>query len=87
MVNQQRGQIEQFLINRDMYGHVIGVNYRGSGTYQTRLGSLCTLATYILMLISFGELLIAYNDGSKQEEKSQTVYKDRYISDAYNLNE
>ena len=29
----------------DMYGHAIGVTYRGSGTYKTNLGALFTIAT------------------------------------------
>jgi len=39
------------------------------------------------MFISLAELMIAFKDGTKQEEKSQTVYRDRFISDAYNLKE
>ena len=31
--------------------------------------------------------MTAFKNGSRQEENSQTVYKDRYISDANNLKE
>ena len=52
-----------------MYGHVIGVHYRGSGSYQTKLGAFVTLATYVLMIINMVTLFIAFKDGSKQDEK------------------
>ena len=51
----------------DMYGHAIGVTYRGSDKYKTNLGALVTLVTYILMTINLLSLLVAFNDGSKQE--------------------
>ena len=70
-----------------MYGHVIGVNYRGSGTFQTLLGSFCTCSTYVVMLINIASLLLAFKLGTKQDETFQTVLKDRFISEPYNLNE
>ena len=54
-----------------MYGHVIGVHYRGSGSYQTRLGAFFTLATYALMLVNMLTLSTAFLDGSMQDEKFQ----------------
>ena len=27
------GRIESFIVNQDMYGYAIGINYKGSGTY------------------------------------------------------
>ena len=48
-----------------MYGHAIGVHYRGSDAYQTRLGALCTIVTYALMLVNLVTLSTAFNDGSK----------------------
>ena len=52
-----------------MYGHVIGVHYKGRGSYQTRLGAFLTLATYVLMIVNFVTLIVAFQDGSKQDEK------------------
>ena len=40
-----------------MYGQKIKVNYRGQDTIKTGLGSLFTLATYILMLVNVVILL------------------------------
>ena len=52
-----------------MYGHVIGVHYRGRGSYQTRLGAFFTFATYVLMIVNLVTLILAFQDGSKQDEK------------------
>ena len=60
-------RLEQMFVNLDMYGHAIGVTYRGGGKYKTRCGALVTLITYVLMSINTLSLLIAFNDGSKQE--------------------
>ena len=57
----------------DIFGHRIGVNYKGKDTYQTYLGSICTLAVYVLILINFLQLSIAYHDGSRQTEKEFTT--------------
>ena len=68
-----------------MYGHAIGVTYRGQDAYKTRLGALVTLITYVLMTINSVSLFIAYEDGSRQEEKVQSVKFDRATSDEINL--
>ena len=65
MGNLRKG-IEQFLIESDIFGHVISVNYRGKGTYQTRLGAFFTLITRVLILFYFLTLIIAFIDGSNQ---------------------
>ena len=62
-------RLEEIMVGQDMYGHVIGVHYRGSGSYQTKLGAFVTLATYVLMVVNMVTLLIAFKDGSKQDEK------------------
>lgn len=72
MVN--KGELlEQFLVDQDIFGHPITVNYRGSDTYKTRLGAFCTLATLVLVLINMGTLIVQFNDGSNQKEYIQTL--------------
>jgi len=34
----------------DIYGRPIGIHLNGESTYQTKLGSLCTIAVYALIL-------------------------------------
>ena len=62
-------RLEQIVVGQDMYGHVIGVHYRGNSSYQTRFGALVTLATYVFMIINIAILLTAFEDGSNQDEK------------------
>ena len=47
------------------------------------MGALCTLSTYLLMIIYMVNLMIAFNDGSRQEEKIQSI--DIQDNDRYNL--
>lgn len=52
----------------DMYGMPVGVNYRGSDTYKTKLGALGTLLTWICVLgygISKIILLVNKSEPSK----------------------
>ena len=74
-------RLEQIVVGQDMYGHLIGVHYRGSGSYQTRLGALFTLATYVLMVVNMVSLSAQFLDGSKQEEKFQSITIDRFYSE------
>ena len=36
----------------DMFGHPVGVNYRGNSTVSSRLGVLVSIAAYVLILIN-----------------------------------
>ena len=58
-------KFEEFIVGQDIFGHVIGVNYKGRGTFQTRLGAFCTFLTYMAILINFLSVIIAFNNGSK----------------------
>ena len=63
-------KLSDFLVGFDIYGHQIGVNYKGGGTFNTRLGALCTLVTYTLMLVNMSGLLIDWADDSRWEVKT-----------------
>ena len=80
-------RIFNFLTSLDIYGHPVGVLFKGSSVYQTRLGALITLITYMLMLFNLQTLFSAFLDGSKQEEKVSITYTDSFLTDAYNLKE
>ena len=43
--------LSSFLTNRDNLGHPITVNYKGSDTYQTKLGGFFTIGIRAMMLI------------------------------------
>ena len=80
-------RIDKFFLTLDIFGHPIGVNYKGNDTYQTRLGAFFTLATYTLMLINLGTLFTAFFTGSNQDEKNGLQVIDRFYSGPFNLTE
>ena len=80
-----QSQFANFFVNQDIYGHAIGVNYRGSGTYKTKMGAFCTLATYVLIFVNLIMLVIAFNDGSMQNETLQRLELDRSSSDPFSF--
>ena len=57
-----------WIVDKDIYGQPVGVNYEGSDTFKTMLGALVTFLTYGLILVNLAGLMLAFNDGSKQEE-------------------
>ena len=78
-------RLEQMFVNLDMYGHAVGVTYRGEGKYKTRCGALVTLATYVLIIINALSLFVAFNDGSNQKELVQSTRFDRSLADKVDL--
>ena len=40
----------------DMYGHPITIKHQGQSVYRTKLGSLVTLLTYVLIVINSVDL-------------------------------
>ena len=57
-------RISKLLLSLDIFGHMIGVHYKGNETYQTRLGVFFTLAVYALAIFNLVSLSTAFNDGS-----------------------
>ena len=52
------------IVDQDIFGQPIGVHYRGSDAFKTFLGALCTVASYVLILIYLVSLIEAFKDGS-----------------------
>lgn len=75
------------MVDHDIYGHKIGVHYRGSDSFKTRFGAFVSVVTYVFIAINLQSLLLAFKDGSKQDEKNQSILVDRYFEDAHNLSE
>ena len=57
-------RIYDFIVDQDIYGHAIGVHYRGGTSYKTFLGSICTLGAYSLMIMQLVLLVTVFIDGS-----------------------
>ena len=61
------------LLRLDIYGHKIGVNYRGEDMYRTKFGGFLTLATYTLVAIHTIKLVSNFLDHSAQTENYTTI--------------
>ena len=42
----------------DIFGHHVGVTYKGDGAYKTHLGAFVTLGFYVLVLINLKVLIV-----------------------------
>ncbi len=60
----------EFLVDKDIYGQPVTVNYKGSDSFKTSFGSFCSLLTYVLILFNLTTLVRGFMDGSKQSEQS-----------------
>lgn len=47
-----KGSFEKFFTERDIFGQPITVQYKGSDTYKTKLGTVCTIAVTVLVLMN-----------------------------------
>ena len=43
-------KLDELFVSHASFGHKIGVHYRNKESYQTRIGAVVTLLTYMLML-------------------------------------
>ena len=50
-------KLRDFIVSQDIFGSPIGVHYKGNSSYQTRLGALCTLITYALIVFNTFNLI------------------------------
>ena len=56
------------LLRLDIFGHKVGVHFRGEDSYKTKLGGLLSLATYTLVVIHTLNLVTDFVDHSAQVE-------------------
>ena len=80
-------RISQYALGKDIFGYSIGVNYRGSPTFTTKLGVFCTVSVIVLMLVNFVNLIIIYFDGSNQDDTMNFQRVDLHEEDAFNFSE
>ena len=78
-------QFVQWITDQDIFGHTIGVNYRKSDTFKTKLGAAITVCTYTLMLVNLAILLSAFHSGNKQQETVATSTFDRSLAGPFRL--
>ena len=73
--------IIDYFVSLDVFGHSVGVNYKGSGVYKTKLGAFVTLVTQSLMIFNLVTASIAFFNRSRQVEVYQASQFDRFASD------
>ena len=76
-----------WIVDKDIFGQPVGVNYEGSDSFKTKVGALITVLTYLVMLMNLSTLLTAFADGSRQEENQATSVIDKFITGPHNLQE
>ncbi len=55
-----------FLVDFDIFGQPIGVNYKGKDVFKTKIGALITLMVYIVIIFNFVSLSQDFMNNSKQ---------------------
>ena len=73
-------KLKASLLDLDIYGHPIAVNFKGQTSYKTWIGVFCTLSVYVLVAWSMVVMTSAFFDGSRQDEKVDIVKYDRHTS-------
>ena len=61
--------LSSLLASLDIYGHQVGVHYKGEDAYKTKFGGLLTLITYVLVFIQTLNLITDFVEHSAQTEK------------------
>ena len=81
------GKLVKIITELDLFGHSVGIMFKGDPTYKTLLGAVTTIGLYVIMIANFVLLITAYHDGSRQEQKNGYRKIDRHFSEAYYLDE
>ena len=81
------GKISDFIVSFDIFGHPVGVNYKGEDTFKTRVGAFCTVGMYVLTILSLTALTTAFNDNSKMETSTQPSTYDPFLEPAFSFSE
>ena len=74
-------KFEKFFVGLDIFGKPIGVSYKGSNTYQTRIGAFCTLISYVIMGMNLSMLIFDFYDHSNQSENINDIRIDPWSTD------
>ena len=81
------GKLSDLIVSIDIFGHPVGVNYKGEESFRTRLGAFCTVAFYVLTILSLTTLITAFTDNSKLETNTEKSYFDPFTEPAYSFDE
>ena len=80
-------RFSDFITSFDIFGHPVGVNYKGEDTFKTRVGAFCTAGIYMLTIFSLITLITAFNDNSKLETSVLQSTYDPFLEPAFSFSE
>ena len=75
------------IVNFDIFGHPVGVNFKGEDTFKTRVSAFCTVEMYMLTIFSLTTLITAFNDNSKLEVSVLRSTYDPFLEPAFSFSE
>ena len=73
--------------SQDIYGHGIGIQYRGQDSHKTGLGALLTIFSYVLVSVYLAARVQEFFDNSSQIEQVNKKSVDLFDEPVINLNE
>ena len=74
----------KFITGLDIFGHAVGVNYRGDSSYKTGFGAILTIISFILIFLNTSSLVVSFVTREDQIERSRTITES--LVDAGDLN-
>ena len=75
------------LLRLDIFGHKVGMHYRGEDAYRTKFGGLLSLATYVLVIIQTLNLVTDFVDHSAQTENFVRIKQDLVDQGEFSLHD
>ena len=76
----------QTMLGYDSYGHTVGLNYKGNGTYRTVTGSVLSIAINIYILYIFVIKGLQFVNRESPNFQKHTIYTDLNKVPEQNLN-
>ena len=64
MTSKQK-KLKKFCIGLDAFGHPVSVTYKGRDSYQSLIGSIFSILSYLLMTANLLNLVVIWFDNSK----------------------
>lgn len=77
--------LQKFLVELDIFGHPIQLNYKGKTTYQTKFGAFFTLATFVIIMINFVSISTDFVNNENQKEVTRFLKLNHDESDTVNM--
>ena len=77
----------KFVKGFDIYGHQVGVHYRGDSSFKTGVGAFLTFLSFILISLNTLDLFVSFITKIDQKESVRTLRESLHNVDPQNLRE